>query len=59
MVGASRKSFIGNYLNLAQGERDTASAIVDTLALKNGAKIIRTHNVKNGIMTKQLFGRLN
>ena len=55
-VGASRKSFLGKTLNLDITERDTATAITESIAVKNGARIIRTHNVKFG---KQVCELLN
>ncbi len=59
LIGASRKSFIGKTLDLKVGERDTASAIVEALAVRNGAKIIRTHNVENGVQICKLLNNLN
>jgi len=56
VVGASRKSFLGKTLNLDITERDTATAITESIAIKNGARIIRTHNVKYG---KQVCELLN
>ena len=49
LAGVSRKSFIGKSLALEIDQRDFPSSIIETLAIKNGAKIIRTHNVKNGV----------
>lgn len=49
LAGVSRKSFIGKSLELKIDQRDFPSAIIETLAVYNGAKIIRTHNVKNGV----------
>ena len=47
LIGASRKSFIGRLLNLPQAQdRDIASSTLQAIAAKNGAAIIRTHNVK-------------
>jgi dihydropteroate synthase len=48
VVGASRKSFLGKILNLDVNERDEASSIIEAIAIMNGAKIIRTHNVRYG-----------
>ena len=59
LIGASRKSFIGKTLKLEVNERDTASAIVEALAVRNGAKIIRTHNVENGVQICKLLNNLN
>ena len=56
VIGASRKSFLGKTLNLDITERDAATAITEAIAVKNGARIIRTHNVKYG---KQVCELLN
>ena len=40
LVGTSRKSFLGGKIQ----DRDLPSLIADTIALYNGADIIRTHN---------------
>ena len=58
LVGASRKSFIGKTLNLDINNRDTASSIIDSVAIKNGASVIRTHNVKNGVQVCKLLKQL-
>ena len=55
VIGNSRKSFIGKTLNLEPAERDIASAIVDAVSINNGARIIRTHNVKLGVQTIKLL----
>lgn len=44
LVGISRKSFIGGA---KPEERDNASAALSLIAYLNGARIIRTHNVKS------------
>ena len=56
VIGTSRKSFLGKTLNLDITERDTATAITESIAVKNGARIIRTHNVIYG---KQVCELLN
>jgi dihydropteroate synthase len=58
LVGVSRKSFIGKTLNLEVNNRDNATSIVDSIAIKNGAKVIRTHNVKNGVQVCKLLKQL-
>jgi dihydropteroate synthase len=58
VFGASRKSFIGKTLNLEPMERDSASAIVNAVAINNGARIIRTHNVKFGVQTIKLMNKI-
>ncbi len=55
LIGVSRKSFIGKSLNLQVNERDTATASIETLAVNNGARIIRTHNVINGVQVTKLL----
>lgn len=46
LIGLSKKSFIGKSLNLPLEEREDPTLIAETVALKNGARFIRTHNVK-------------
>lgn len=50
LAGISRKSMLGNLLNLPAEKRMNASVVAATLALTKGAKIIRAHDVKE---TKQ------
>ena len=59
LVGVSKKSFLGKSLNLEVSERENASVISETIACCNGAKIIRTHNVKNAVEIKKIFSNLN
>jgi dihydropteroate synthase len=46
MVGTSRKSFIGKILNAAPQERIFGTVSSCVLAVKNGAKLVRVHDVK-------------
>ncbi len=46
LIGVSRKSFIGNVLNLPLKERLEGSLAAVSLAVSQGARIIRTHDVK-------------
>ncbi len=57
LVGVSRKSFIGKTLDLEVEKRDKPTSILESLALEKGARIIRTHNIKNGIMVRDLFNK--
>ncbi len=59
LIGVSRKSFIGNTLNLRVEERDVPTAMAESYALSKGARIIRTHNVKYGVQLKELFNKIN
>ena len=58
LIGLSRKSFIGNILNLPVEERDDVTNVLNSYSLGNGARIIRTHNFKQGIQTCKIFNRL-
>jgi dihydropteroate synthase len=55
MIGLSRKSFIGNILNLPVEDRDDATNAMNSFAISKGARIIRTHNVKQAVQTCKLF----
>ena len=46
LIGASRKSFVGAVLGLPLEERLEGSLAAASLAVMQGAKIIRTHDVK-------------
>ncbi|RKY36348.1 MAG: dihydropteroate synthase [Candidatus Omnitrophota bacterium] len=45
LLGVSRKSFIGNVLNLPVKERDFGTAASVAAVILNGADIVRVHNV--------------
>jgi len=49
LIGLSRKSFLGKSLDLEIDTRDNSTVIAETIVLQNGARFIRTHNVKNAI----------
>jgi len=46
LVGPSRKTFIGNILGVEPGERIFGTAASVAAAIRNGADIIRVHDVK-------------
>ena len=58
MIGISRKSFLGKTLNLDVNLRDTATSIAESISIKNGARIIRTHNVNYGAQVCKLLNYL-
>jgi len=58
MIGVSRKSFIKKIIDGLSEERDVASAIVDAIAIRNGATFIRTHNVLYGLQVCRLMNNL-
>ena len=59
LIGLSRKSFIGKSLNKNVDERDNPTAIAETIAVNNGARIVRTHNVKNAVEAKKIINFVN
>jgi dihydropteroate synthase len=48
-VSVSRKSFIGKLFNLKTEERLIPSLVFEVISTLNGAKMIRTHNVKETV----------
>jgi len=48
LVGLSRKSFLGDILNLPAEERLEGTIAANAIAILNGADIIRVHDVKEG-----------
>lgn len=46
MIGLSRKSFIGQTLELEINDRDIATVILEAISVIKSARLIRTHNVK-------------
>ncbi len=54
LVGLSKKSFLGKAFDLKIDERENHTLIAETLAIKNGARFIRTHNVKNAVTAVKL-----
>ena len=51
LVGISRKTVIGEILNLPVEERLTGSLALTVLVIANGASIIRAHDVKETVQT--------
>ncbi len=60
LVGPSRKSFIGNMLNLPSEERIEGTGAAVTAAIMNGSRIVRIHDVKEMLrvvkITEQICG---
>jgi dihydropteroate synthase len=54
LAGMSRKSMIGQLLDLPVSDRVTASAILAALALERGANILRVHDVGETIQAIKL-----
>lgn len=59
LSGLSRKSMLGKPLNLDINNRDFATVAADTIAINNGSRYIRTHNIENAVQIKKLFQFMN
>ncbi len=58
MIGLSRKSFLGEILDLPTQERLTGTIAANSIAIVNGANIIRVHDVKEGKQAADIAIRL-
>lgn len=58
LIGLSRKSFIGNILNLPVEDRDDVTNALNSMALNKGARIIRTHNVKHAVQSCKIYNSI-
>jgi dihydropteroate synthase len=54
LIGLSNKTFLGKSLSLKVDERIEATLAAETIAIMNGAKFIRTHNVKNAVKAREI-----
>jgi dihydropteroate synthase len=59
LVGISRKATIYKTLNISADEALNGTTVLNTVALLNGASIIRVHDVKEAKETIQLLDRYN
>ena len=55
LIGLSRKSFISKTLNIDTSETLNGTTVLNSLALINGAKILRVHDVKEVKQAVRLF----
>ncbi len=58
-IGLSRKSFLGKSLGLEISERENATTVAETVSVLNGARFVRTHNVKNAVQMKNVINFIN
>lgn len=58
MIGVSRKSMIWKTLDIKAEEALAGTISLNTIALLNGADILRVHDVKEAVQTLKLFCRL-
>jgi dihydropteroate synthase len=54
LIGTSRKSLIGNILELPVNERLEGTAATVTLGIANGADIVRVHDVKEMVRVARM-----
>lgn len=57
LVGLSRKSMIYKYLKLTPEEALNGTTALHTLALENGAGMLRVHDVKEAVQTIRLWSQ--
>jgi len=58
LVGISRKSMIWKTLEITPGDALNGTSVLNTVALMNGADILRVHDVKEAVQAIKLFVRL-
>jgi dihydropteroate synthase len=58
LIAASRKSFIGQTLQLPPQERDEATVASTSLAIQAGADLVRVHNVKMNVRAARFVDAL-
>jgi dihydropteroate synthase len=58
LIGLSRKSMIYNLLGITQGESLNGTTALNMVALMNGAKILRVHDVKEAVETVKLYKQI-
>lgn len=58
LIGLSRKSFLGEILGLPAEDRLIGTVAANAVAVRNGADIIRVHDVKEGIQAAEVARRL-
>jgi dihydropteroate synthase len=59
LVGTSRKSFIGKILNVGPQDRIFGTVATSVYAAKNGARIVRAHDVKEVSQALRVFDRID
>lgn len=58
LVGLSRKSMVNKILNIKAADALNGTTVLNTLALQNGANILRVHDVKEAVEAVQLVAAL-
>jgi dihydropteroate synthase len=58
LVGVSRKSMIQKLLNITADEALNGTSVLNTIALLNGAKILRVHDVKEAVQAIEIVNKI-
>jgi dihydropteroate synthase len=58
LIGLSRKSFMGKILGLNANERLIPTVACNAVAIANGADIIRVHDIKEAVWTKDIVSEI-
>ncbi len=58
LVGVSRKSMIYKHLGISPDDSLNGTTVLNTLALKAGANILRVHDVKEAVQTIRIFQKI-
>jgi dihydropteroate synthase len=58
MVGVSRKSMIWRTLEITPDDSLNGTSVLNTVALMNGADILRVHDVKEAVETVKLMEKI-
>ncbi len=56
LIGVSRKSLINKVIDSTPITSENGTTVLNTMAILNGADIIRCHNVKNAVEVRKLVG---
>ncbi|MDR1403706.1 MAG: dihydropteroate synthase [Tannerellaceae bacterium] len=59
LAGISRKAMIYTYLNITSSESLNGTSVLHTLALLNGADILRVHDVKEAVEVVKIVSKYN
>ena len=58
LIGISRKSFLGKIVDKPADERLIATVTANTMAVLNGADIIRVHDYREAIDMRQVINAI-
>ena len=58
LIGASRKSMLYKLLDISADESLNATTVINTIALLNGANILRVHDVKEAVELKKTYRKI-